>query len=213
MSVAVFFSPLLAVGLMLAREVASQASAPNVVRTPVTLGDTSGHNRARAIRAMERAGRRADCAVPINMLNLASQRRDEHSRGASVFRNRSRAAAKSPLSTTAAPASPQRNVAFIARRSSSYDFDPNRVFTKRGREISLGATGAPEAAVGAYVSHAARRSTAGTPPSTSLRCTTPPARTVPTRTCPARATRLGGEPCHCAGRHVDAALSHARQHV
>jgi hypothetical protein len=145
-----FFSPLGVVGLLaLACSAASQASAPNVVRTPVMLGDTS------ITIVQEQYARWAgwtasDCAVPINMLNL--HRNEETSiRAARQFFTQEPCGGRITFVDHGSASAPVRNVVF-SLGGKSYNFDPNRVFTKRGREISLGATGAPEAAVGAYVS-------------------------------------------------------------
>jgi hypothetical protein len=202
-----FFSPLVVGLMLLARDVAAQASAPKVVRTPVMLGDTS-ITIVQEQYARWSGWSASDCAVPINMLNL--HRNEETSiRAARQFFTQEPCGGQITFVDHGSASAPVRNVVF-SLGGKSYNFDPNRVFTKRGREISLGATGAPEAAVGAYVntllsiygwnSHRARHHAAQYRWFVRCQLVLCPARATPPRRAVSR-----------AGRHVDAALSHAQQ--
>ncbi len=117
-----------------------------VERTAVSLGETTV-TIVKLVTDRWADWSATDCPVPIRMLNLhANEVTSVHA--AKLLLGQEPCGGTIVFLEHSQP--PQRNVEFKLA-GTTYSFDPNRIFTRRGREISLGATGAPEQAVAAFV--------------------------------------------------------------
>lgn len=132
------------ISLLLVAAVWGQAT--KIERTPVMLGETVV-TIVKSVTERWAEWSESDCPVPIRMLNL-HQNEITSVRAATMLLGQEPCGGSIVFIDHSQP--PQRNVVFKLANA-SYDFDPNRIFTQRGREITLGASGAPEQAVAAFV--------------------------------------------------------------